>query len=83
MTAPHEVPEAAQALARNCGYKVFPCRVHDKRPTCPHGFRQASNDPAEIARLWRRYPGGLIGIATGQASGIDVLDIDPHELAFK
>jgi hypothetical protein len=70
-----EVVVLAQNLAKNCAYAVFPCRV-DKRPATSHGFKDASKDPDEIARLWRRYPGPLIGVATGAVSGIDVLDID-------
>jgi len=65
----------ATNLARNCGWAVFPCRL-DKRPACPHGFKDASRDPAQIEALWRRYPAPLIGIATGAVSGVWVLDID-------
>jgi hypothetical protein len=65
----------AANLARNCGYAVFPCR-EDKSPACPHGFKVASHDFDAIGELWRRYPGPLIGIATGSAFGVDVLDID-------
>jgi hypothetical protein len=69
------------ALARNCGYAVFPCR-EDKSPACPHGFKDASRDPDAIGELWRRWPGPLIGVATGAVSGISVIDIDAqHEPA--
>jgi hypothetical protein len=70
-----EVALLAANLARNCRWRVFPCR-NDKRPACPHGFNDASDHPATIADLWRRFPAPLIGIATGEASGIDVLDVD-------
>jgi hypothetical protein len=55
---------------------VFPCRGEDKRPTCPHGFHDAAAEPAAIRRLWRRWPGPLVGVPTGEASGFDVLDVD-------
>ena len=72
----------AANLSRNCGYAVFPCRA-DKSPACPHGFKDASRDPDAIAELWRRWPGPLIGIATGAVSGIDVLDVDAkHPIAL-
>jgi hypothetical protein len=71
----------AANLARNCGWHLFPCR-DDKRPACPHGFKDASNEPHTIAGLWWRFPGPLIGIATGAASGIDVLDIDIKHAAL-
>jgi Bifunctional DNA primase/polymerase, N-terminal len=71
-----DVCRMAQNLARNCGWHVFPCRVADKKPCTPHGFKDASNDPARVTELWRRSPGGLVGIATGEPSGISVLDVD-------
>jgi hypothetical protein len=81
MTTLSDVCRLAQNLARNRGYAVFPCRA-DKRPTCPHGFEDAAKRPEAIAELWERYPGPLIGIATGSVSGIDVLDIDAkHQTA--
>jgi len=65
----------AQNLGRNCGYAVFPCQ-ESKRPACTHGFKDGSRNPDAVADLWRRYPGPLIGVATGEMSGIDALDID-------
>jgi hypothetical protein len=49
-----EACRIAQNLGRNCGFAVFPCR-EDKRPACPHGFKDGSTKPAEIAELWRSY----------------------------
>ena len=78
-----EVVMLARNLARNCGYAVFPCR-EDKRPATPRGFKDASKDRDEIEHLWKRHPGPLIGVATGEASGIDVLDIDrKHPTAMR
>jgi hypothetical protein len=66
----------AQNLARNCGLAVLPCRS-DKTPACPHGFHDAATDAQQIAALWDRWPGELVGFATGARSGIDVIDVDP------
>jgi hypothetical protein len=79
--SPDEAALLATNLARTRGYRVFPCR-DDKRPACPHGFKQASTDPDVIAELWRSWPGPLIGVATGAVSGIDLLDLDrKHDAA--
>jgi Bifunctional DNA primase/polymerase, N-terminal len=55
----------------------FPCAAN-KRPATPHGFKEATTDPIELQELWRRFPGPLIGVPTGDFSGLDVLDIDPR-----
>ncbi|HXP05809.1 MAG TPA: bifunctional DNA primase/polymerase [Stellaceae bacterium] len=68
--------EAVAAAAIGIRLPVFPCRL-DKRPACPHGFKDAAISATAIRELWRRWPGPLIGVPTGQASGLFVLDIDP------
>jgi Bifunctional DNA primase/polymerase, N-terminal len=79
---------AASALAAACtlggmGYACFPCRV-DKRPATPNGFKAAAKERYIIEELWRRYPGELVGVATGEMSGASVLDIDAkHKTARK
>ena len=62
---------AAQGLA------VFPC-LADKRPACPHGFKDAAAEPGATRALWHSHPGPLIGVPTGAASGFDALDLDPR-----
>jgi hypothetical protein len=77
-----DICRMAQNLARNCGYAVFPCRI-DKTPACPHGFHDAATHGQQVAALWDRWPGELIGVATGARSNLDVLDVDPeHGDAF-
>lgn len=76
MTNLSDVARMAVNLARNCGYSPFPCNAN-KTPACPNGFYDSSKDPDQIIRLWKRHPAPLIGIRTGAASGIDVLDVDP------
>src|SRR5450631_4082909 len=66
----------AQALAlATQGYPVFPVAA-SKRPTCPHGFKDAASEPGEIRRLWREHPAPLIGVPTGKVTGLFVVDID-------
>jgi hypothetical protein len=57
------------------GYSCFPCRAN-KRPATPQGFKDATADPEQLRALWSRHPGDLIGVSTGDVSGVDVLDID-------
>jgi putative DNA primase/helicase len=67
--------DAALAYARR-GWPVFPCNSL-KRPLTPHGFHDASSDQAQI-RGWC-WDAALVAVATGQPSGIVVLDIDIRE----
>jgi hypothetical protein len=69
---------AALQLAAQ-GLHCFPCEI-SKRPASPHGFKDASADAATLSALWRKYPGELVGVATGKISGIDVLDLDVDHL---
>jgi hypothetical protein len=63
------------------GYCVFPCR-QNKKPSTPNGFKDAVTDRNAIEDLWARYPGVLVGVATGEMSGVSVVDIDAkHDTA--
>jgi hypothetical protein len=75
--SPHQGDEAAVALAAALalGLPAFPCR-RDKAPACPHGYCDATALPLALRELWRRHPGPLIGMPTGAATGVDVLDVD-------
>lgn len=65
--------EAKRLIAE--GLPCFPCTA-DKRPTTSHGFKDAATDAETLDHLWRRYPGVLIGVPTGEPSDLAVLDID-------
>ena len=66
----------AKALALiDQGLPCFPCDAH-KRPTTPHGFKNATDNANAAYDLWHQHPGELIGVPTGEASGLNVLDID-------
>ena len=54
---------------------MFPCR-QDKRPLVSGGFKSATSDPAKVAEYWDRWPDALIGMPTGERSGIFALDLD-------
>ena len=71
-------PVLRQALAYAAhGWPVFPCQPGQKTPATPHGYRDASTDPEQIAYWFGRRPGCNLAIATG-FPGPDVLDVDQH-----
>jgi hypothetical protein len=65
---------AALALAKR-GIPVFPC-AGSKKPIVPNGFLSASTDPTIVTALFATRGAELIGVPTGEASGVDVLDMD-------
>jgi Bifunctional DNA primase/polymerase, N-terminal/Primase C terminal 2 (PriCT-2) len=84
LTAPRQSTATAQdnpllAAALNYakrGLPVFPCRRADKSPLAPHGFKDATTDHQQIRQWWSKWPSAMIGMPTGMASGIVVIDID-------
>ncbi|QBE49675.1 bifunctional DNA primase/polymerase [Leucobacter triazinivorans] len=69
--------EAAARFAA-AGVPVFPCVPGEKRPLVRRGFHDATADPAQISEWWSRWPSANIGIPTGAASGLEVIDVDVH-----
>jgi hypothetical protein len=65
----------ALEYAAQLDWPVFPCRP-DKTPYTAHGFKDASTDEAQIRTWWERWPDAGIGLPTGPASGVYVVDID-------
>lgn len=68
---------AARELAQ-AGVPVFPCVPGGKYPLTEHGFHDATTDSAVVDGWWRRWPGANIGVPTGVASGVVVVDVDVH-----
>ncbi len=69
------LPEAAARFAAS-GVPVFPCVPGGKRPLVEHGFHDASTDAGQVAAWWQRWPAANIGMPTGAASGVEVVDVD-------
>mgnify|MGYP005783306689 FL=1 len=73
------MPEAKSLLhryadyyAKNMGLRVFPC--NGKTPATPHGCKDATTDPAQIAEWWGG--GSTYNVAIGTGNGLVVLDVD-------
>jgi len=81
---------AALAYAEK-GFAVFPiyeigpagacacssaCSSPGKHPRIGGGFQNASKDAEIIRQWWTQWPTANVGIATGAASGVFVLDVD-------
>src|SRR2546425_645780 len=58
------------------GWAVFPLVAGTKQPLTTNGFKAATTDPGQVRLWWTEYPDANIGVATGKASGITVLDVD-------
>lgn len=73
-----DLASTATALARR-GLPVFPCAPGAKHPLTRRGFRDATVDLGQVQTWWDRHPDANIGVPTGFASGLDVVDVDVHE----
>ena len=69
---------AARNLAKR-GVPVFPVRPRRKEPATQNGVLDATVDLARIEAWWEAMPEANIGIATGRASSLLVLDVDRHD----
>jgi hypothetical protein len=64
--------------AVSLGLPVFPCGA-DKKPLTTHGFKDATNDPARIRTLFSGSAAVMIGVPTGAATDVVVIDVDRKE----
>jgi hypothetical protein len=63
-------------IKRHCQCGWDDCGRPGKHPLVRRGLRDASTDPDLIATWWHRWPLANVGVATGAASGIVVIDVD-------
>ena len=61
------------------GWRVLPLLPLKKTPATRNGHLDATTDEAVIKDWWRQNPYYNIGIATGEVSGITVIDVDGTE----
>ena len=76
MQSSNQLAELALAYIDR-GWNVFPLQPRDKRPLSgSRGFKDATTDRQRVIDWWAAYPDANIGLATGAASGIVVVDVD-------
>lgn len=68
--------DAAIKYATKYGWAVFPVRPETKRPYTPHGCLDAKKNVGAIRTWWKKWPDASVGIATGSASNLIVIDED-------
>lgn len=76
MTGTAEVFEPALTYAERQQWCCFPLRPRGKAPITARGLHDATRDPAVLGRWAEEYPAANIGVRTGRASGLVVLDVD-------
>jgi len=64
-------------LTTGCSCRSADCISPAKHPRIARGLNAASNDPAQIAQWWQKWPRANIGVRTGAGSGLVVIDVDP------
>jgi hypothetical protein len=62
-----------------CSCRRKDCSSHGKHPRTEHGLKDGSTDPRQIEQWFTRWPDANLGILTGQASGLVVLDVDGED----
>ena len=58
------------------GLQVFPCGCNKKSPLTTNGFKDASSDKQVINDWWDKHPDANIGLPTGKANNLVVVDVD-------
>ncbi|MDB5294393.1 MAG: Bifunctional primase/polymerase [Phycisphaerales bacterium] len=58
------------------GWRVLPLRPRTKHTFAGIGSHDATTDPAKLAEWWARWPDANVGLATGTASNLAVVDQD-------
>ena len=77
------LPATAAWYAKEMDWAIFPLAPRSKIPLKgSKGFKDATRDPQTIEKRWKASPCSNIGCATGDASGLLVIDVDDPE-SFK
>lgn len=79
MMPPSHLELAALTMAQEHGLPVFPLAPRGKTPLTPNGFKDATTHPDQLAAWWTHNRDANIGMPTGPASGVFVVDVDGAE----
>lgn len=72
----NELLSAALHYAVDLGWPVFPSWPGKKNPLTPNGCYDAKTDPGALQFWWNKWPDANVAVATGNISGILVIDLD-------
>lgn len=75
MTVAERTADYATTYAAH-GWRIFPIRPRTKRPLCPHGSSEATDNADQVADWWRRWPFANVGALV--PPGLVVVDLDPR-----
>lgn len=73
---PLHYPKIGMSGKATCSCGKSNCGSVGKHPITENGFKNASNDEAQIRQWWSQSTSANIGLVTGAKSGIVVIDID-------
>lgn len=77
MNASWSLPRASAVFAA-ARVPIFPCAPGGKQPITGRGFHDATTDQGQVEAWWGRFPEANIGMPTGAASSLVVVDVDVH-----
>ncbi len=60
------------------GWHVFPCEARGKKPLIKEWQKRATTNAEQIIQWWQKWPNANVAIATGEASGLIAIDVDPR-----
>jgi hypothetical protein len=76
----NNVLEQALKYAEDFGFSIIPIRPDNKKPYLAWiDYQKRQSTPEEIREGWSKWPKAMIGIVTGEISGIFAVDCDNEE----
>lgn len=73
------IPLHSPVAGGGCSCGSSDCRTPGKHPRTVNGLKDSSTAEEQIKAWWSQWPDANVGIVTGPAAGIWVLDIDPDK----